>query len=246
MATTGQLGALIAVGSTSFVEKLPSGNIIKRPWPTQDCIHERRRELAIESRIYDLLGPHACLVNKISWDPKEYVLELEFMPNGTVRDYIRADGGIPLDQRLKWIEQAAEGVHLLHASDIVHCDIGPRNFLLDADLNLKICDFSGSSIGGSSTQVLAGARYTSPAHDCEYPVPESDIFALGSTIYFIMTGGSPFGDMASLEVTDRFQALDFPSLEGILCGDIIHRCWHGQIESAAKVARLIRELACEY
>lgn len=141
--------SFIALGSTSFVERLPDGDIIKSPWPGLDGAVERRRELALESQIYDRLGEHPRLVKKKAWDSSDHTLVLEFMPNGTLKEYLIVHPEVSLPQRLRWIEQAAEGIHLLHSSGVVHCDAGPQNILLDADLNLRISDFGGSSLDES-------------------------------------------------------------------------------------------------
>lgn len=60
---------------------------------------------------------------------------MEYLPHGTLQQYIEnhyKDITWPL--QLKWTRQATEGLQLLHASDILHCDVGSRNFVLDASL----------------------------------------------------------------------------------------------------------------
>ncbi|ROT35421.1 kinase-like protein [Sodiomyces alkalinus F11] len=236
-------GVLIDIGLTSLVELLPSGDIIKTAWLGRDRDVERREELALESRIYDLLGEHACLVKKKAWDASESTLVLEYMPNGTLKDYLRAYPEVSVETRRRWIEQAAQGVHLLQTLSIIHCDIGPHNFLLDADLNLKISDFSGSSLHASGTNTRPGTRYTGP--DSYWtakrpPTPDDDFFGLGSTIYFIITGTAPFEEIPSHEVDRRYQAREFPELTGIQCADVIAKCWHREIRSAQEVVDMIK------
>lgn len=70
--------------------------------------------------------------------------------------------------QFKWAQQAAKELQLLHASDILHCDVGPHNFLLDASLDSKIADFSGSSLNGSCPSVCHGATNDNYVHQVLY------------------------------------------------------------------------------
>ncbi|KAG5795056.1 hypothetical protein H9Q69_005899 [Fusarium xylarioides] len=201
-----QRGEFVALGSTSFVERLPNGDIIKTAWPGADRAAERRREIALESQIYDRLGQHPRIVKKIAWDPNNLTLTLEYMPNGTLKAYLESNLHVSLSQRLQWIIQAAEGLDLLHRSAIIHCDVGPHNYLLDHHLDLKIVDFAGSSRNHSATDTCPGVRYTSPHLDRTWyqcPGPQVDMFALGSTMYYILTGKAPFAEFDSEGVKER-------------------------------------------
>jgi len=104
----------------------------------------------MESNIYQRLGTHPRLLPIIVWDPEDCVLTIEFMPNGNLKDFIRAQNAqLSTNQRLQWAQEAAEGLQLLHDADVIHCDVEPRNFLIDANLGLKIGDFGGASFKGS-------------------------------------------------------------------------------------------------
>lgn len=241
-------GELIAGGSTGLTELMPSGHVAKSPWTGREAAL-CRRELTLESQIYEILGPHPRLVKIIAWDPTECVLVMEFMPNGCLKDYLLAHNDISTTQRLRWAQEAAEGLQLLHSKEVVHCDLGPKNFLLDADLSLKIADFSGSSLKGSRTQACASSRFLTPAFD--YRVPQTpptvqyDLYALGSTIYNIMTNKAPYKEMESKEVRKLYESREFPDVSGTLCGEIIQRCWHCEFESAQEVYDLIRGVEVE-
>ncbi|RDL30114.1 Uncharacterized protein BP5553_10392 [Venustampulla echinocandica] len=230
-------GDTIGGGVSGLVERLPSGNVVKSPWTgSEEAIC--RAEIALERRIYENLGPHARLVKIIAWDADECVLTMEYMPNGCLRDYLTMHNDeILVAQRLRWAREAAEGLQLLHSTHILHCDVGPKNFLLDANLNLKIADFSGSSFEGSRASACAPPiRFQSPSHDFRGSTIQDDLFALGSMVYFIMTGRAPYEDVGSDEVKKRYKAHNFPSdVTEILCGEIIQRCWHFEVASAQEV-----------
>ncbi|KAM0294469.1 hypothetical protein ACHAPM_011208 [Fusarium culmorum] len=239
-------GEFIALGSTSFVERLPDGTILKRPLPAPDRASERCNELRLESKIYDRLGKNTLVVQKFGWNENDCALTLEYMPNGTLGQYIKSHHKISHIQRQKWSIEAAQGLQLLHQCGVVHCDVGPHNFLLDGDLQLKIADFSGSSLDGSLTDIRPGSRYKAPStskNATGNPTIRDDIFALGSTIYCIMEGKAPFEEFDSGEVQSKYQACEFPDLGGIPCAEIIQGCWLGKFSCVKEVIEAINKLA---
>lgn len=236
-------GEFIAGGTTSLVELLPSGDIVKTPWSGDDRAADCRKEIEIEARIYRKLGEHPRLVKLRYWDAKSHTLTLEYMPNGTLEEYLKGHSKeISLAQKLTWVSQAAEALDLLHSTGIVHCDVGPHNFLLDTDLSLKIADFSGSSVDGSCAMVCSGPRYAVPDPNWEpgkSPTFDEDLFALGSTIYFVFSGRTPFEELENDAVEQMYIKGSFPDLEGIPCGDIISLCWHQAAGSAQAIRQAI-------
>lgn len=233
-------GDLIGWGTTGIVQRTAAGVVVKTPWKGERA-DECRRDMATEARIYQRLGRHPRLARMMGWDPEQCTLTLEDMPNGSLRDYLEVNReSISLDQRLAWAEQAAEGLQLLHSADVVHCDVGTRNFLVGADLSLRIADFSGSSLQGSRPSACPGTRSTRPDFDWRTPPKvEDDIFSLGSTIYTIITGQAPFQELDSDEVERRYAAGSFPDVSDQLCGHVIEGCWTGNISSAQQVLDLL-------
>lgn len=125
---------------------------------------------------------------------------------------------------------------MLHAIEAVHCDISPRNFLLDSNLDLKISDFGGASLLGSKPSAAPGERFQAPGTDWDIPpVVEDDIFSLGSLIYFIMTDKYPYEEIPSNEVEKLYERHMFPDLSQVNCGPIIKRCWERQVHTAQEV-----------
>lgn len=152
----------MAAGATLLVERLPNGDIIKTPWDDSNR-GDYIQDLIAEAEIYQMSGDHPRLVTLRNWDPVQYTMVMEYMPHDTLQQYIEnhyKDITRPL--QLKWVRQATEGLQLLHASDILRYDVGPHNFLLDASLNLKNADFSGSSVNGSYASVCPRSRYLAP------------------------------------------------------------------------------------
>ncbi|PYH35476.1 kinase-like protein [Aspergillus neoniger CBS 115656] len=124
-----------------------------------------------------------------------------------------------------WCKQVARALSALHAHHIIHCDLSPRNILLDSGLNAKIADFGGASLCGSEPSATPATRFRPPGYDWNVtPVYGDDSFGLGSLIYFIMTGTYPYKDILSDEFEKLYEVQQFPDVSNVLCGFVISQC----------------------
>jgi len=128
----------------------------------------------------------------------------------------------------------------VHFCGIIQGDVGCHNMLLDNNGVLKIADFAGSSVDGckyaSSVDYEVGSKLPG---DYESTV-RSDIFALGSAIYEMITRKSPWKELRYPEVQRRFERREFPRDFGELpeLGNIVEKCWgnwEDHYDSAAEV-----------
>lgn len=68
-----------------------------------------------------------------------------------------------------------------------------------------------------------------------------DLFALGSTIYFIATGHEPYNELVNEDEVERlYKAGVFPELGGVPFAEIIALCWRQEAESAKIITELVR------
>jgi serine/threonine protein kinase len=195
-----------------------------------------RKHLNREYEVYQRL-PHAHdrLIKMIDYS-EDSALILEYIPLGSLRKYLEShEAEITHPQRLQWCIDAAEAVELIHSHNIIHCDIKPENFLLDSDLRLRLIDFSGSSIDGKPSHVLESTRFFLPRSWDDPCTVITDLFALGSSIYEIVTGRQPYADLKDEEVEARYKRREFPIVDGMSCGEIIEKCWIGEFNSATAV-----------
>lgn len=230
--------SVVSGGTTGIVQLLPCRHVRKTPFPDALDIRELSlRDLRREADIYRRLPRQLGILRMIEHSP-DHGIVLEFMEHGHLEGYLKRYGDqISLRQRLLWASEASGLVHLLHTYKVLHCDIKPRNFLLDSLLRLYIIDFAGSSLDGSAASIMQSPRFC-PPQDPEAdvdPTVSMDLFALGSTIYQIMTGAEPYADVPELAVIERFKRLEFPGLLDIACGEAIGKCWRGECESAQEI-----------
>lgn len=215
---------VISGGSTGIVYLLPSGYARKSAYPDAEGRRQSLGDIEREYKIYERLPQqHDRLLKMISYSPEDGII-LEYMPNGNLRNYLRLKAAkLDLAQRLQWACDAAEALHLVHSYNIIHCDVKPENFLLDTRLRLQIIDFSGSSIDGLYASAFESVRFCLPRPWEAPSTIATDVFALGSTIYEIMTSTQPYMEHTDEEVEDLFRQGEFPVVDNLPCGELIQR-----------------------
>jgi serine/threonine protein kinase len=162
-------------------------------------------------------------------------------------DTIRAilQGKVPLPDKVlkdprtrwRWIFQLISGLAHLHAHSFVHCDISCRNIVVTSSLDAKLIDFGGSATLGADGLVAEEARYSCPSTIRETKLPSfrTDIFALGSAMYEILTDSPPYSDVSSDEAESRFKDLQFPETVNLRAGNVILDCWTGKFQTVKEV-----------
>ena len=165
------------------------------------------------------------------------------------------------DLRLTWCLQAAEAIAYIHSREVIHSDIRPENFLLHVHLpntypDLLLCDFGGSHCKIDDKIIDGGhlpdAGFYDPNKEW-ISDKDTDIFALGSGFYTIMTGHWPYksaGQFVSVEeseeyedtVNELFTKREFPAVEDLVGGSIILDCWTEKIRDAGVVVTRYEDL----
>jgi serine/threonine protein kinase len=140
-----------------------------------------------------------------------------------------------------------------HKLGVFHCDLRPDNLLVDEDLNIRICDFGGSTCGELHGGGLPDFGFFDPRDEDVFTVSEPmEVFGLGSIMYSIMTGHRPhgpsvFGSSDSImaygsKFEDLLRQGIFPETKDIVAGEIILDCWQKKISSAGDVLERLKSL----
>jgi serine/threonine protein kinase len=140
--------------------------------------------------------------------------------------------------RYRAARQAIKAVAVIHRKQVIHSDLSARQFLVDKSLNLRLSDFGGSSLHGSEALVMEKATHFLPRDEDAPNTVQSDIFALGSTIYEILLGERPYGERTDDEIQTLYRQKAFPNLESIKderWRRVIQKCWAGEYSTTADV-----------
>nr|POF18637.1 rgs domain-containing serine/threonine-protein kinase a [Quercus suber] len=231
---------LMGLSSTTPVERLSCGHARKVMVQSNDPFLRDMLlgDLAREYEIYQRIGKRPHFLEMIEYSPSKGMLMLQGLPNGTLRDYLVDHAkDIPDSQRLHLAVQISEVVQTLHSLDIIHCDIKPENALLDENLQAYLIDFAGSIIDEKPSTIMENDRFRlADEVQGQYASnSRTEIFALCSTIFEIMTSHQPCADISDDEVVKRYREETFPDVASIPCGDVILSCWRSQFTDASEV-----------
>jgi serine/threonine protein kinase len=124
---------------------------------------------------------------------------MSYVPGQSLQAYVQKHGPLPIKAVVRIAQQIAAGLLAAHRQGLVHRDIKPANILLENGLNrAMITDFglarAADDAALTQTGWLAGTPfYMSPEQAEGKAIDErSDLFSLGSVIYFMATGRGPF------------------------------------------------------
>jgi serine/threonine protein kinase len=212
---------------------------------------------AVEEKIYVRLGHHHRILHYLGKDKSSGAFRFPYLRNGTVGHFLMTHPNPPLDLRLRWIIQLAEGIAYLHSHSIVWVDCHLNNVLLTDDLDVVLSDFAGSRIDDERQSVQPPPCYLLPClleHDVLCPVTQ-DLFAFGTCVFILLSLKLPhrsqsystdisitFEDL--LWIAERHQAGDFDSLsEETFPGlaEVVEKCWRLEYASMEQVVEHIRE-----
>ncbi len=123
---------------------------------------------------------------------------MAYMPGGTLAERIKKSGPLPLGDISRLLAQIAEGLDYAHEQGIVHRDFKPSNVLLDAKGNAYLSDFGIAKVTADTAQLTGSALIGTPAYmapEMSRPggvSPQIDVYALGVTLYQMVTGQQPY------------------------------------------------------
>lgn len=192
---------------------------------------EREARLAAQ-----LSHPHMAKVFGAGrWGKSPYIA-MELIDGENLQQCVERDGPLKLDVAWRYSLQAAGALREADRHQIVHRDIKPSNMMVTKAGSLKITDFGISRTVDSEMHVtktgtiLGTPWYMSPEQAMGKEVDRrSDIYSLGMTMYFLLTGRPAFSGSNPMEVLAQQVADEAPSLEGKVPGlterqaEILHR-----------------------
>ncbi len=134
-------------------------------------------------------------------DDEGHYIVMEYVDGGTLRDLLKERGKLPVSEAIALIKGIGQGLSVAHKHNLVHRDIKPGNILLaheGEDVIPKVVDFGLARAGPDSTTSMTGYGMGTPYYmppeqrrDAKSVNHTADIYALGKTLYELVTGDIP-------------------------------------------------------
>ena len=148
--------------------------------------------------------PNIVRAYDVDQEGKMHFLVMEYVPGLSLQDMVAQQGPLSYIKTAEYIRQAADGLQAAHSTGVIHRDIKPGNLLLDDKGIIKLLDLGLARMVDEGEQnsltiqhdekVLGTADYLAPeqAIDSHTVDTRCDIYSLGCTALFMLTGHPPF------------------------------------------------------
>jgi serine/threonine protein kinase len=166
-----------------------------------------------------------------------HYLAMEFVEGSDLGRLIKQSGPMPVEQACAYIRQAALGLQHAHERSLVHRDIKPHNLIMSVrDGLIKVADLGLArlprAVGEDVTAMLSGVKgsgtltpenamlmgtadYLAPEQALDFHKADirADIYSLGCTFYYLLTGQPPFPGQTMAEKLVKHQQAEPPPVE---------------------------------
>lgn len=125
---------------------------------------------------------------------------MDYVNGLSLNDIVKKNGAMGEEKTMRYILQVADALKYVHSRNRLHLDVKPGNIMIDEDDNAVLIDFGASKQydeeAGENTSTLMGktpgfAPLEQMGNDVVKFYPSTDIYALGATLYKLLTGNTP-------------------------------------------------------
>lgn len=201
-----------AMGRRVAIKLVPKG-LATKPGAMERFLAEARATATLD---------HPNIVHAYSIDTEgdRWYLVMEYVDGWDLQRVVEAEGQLSYARAADYIRQGAEGLAHAHNRGMIHCDIKPSNLLLNKQGAIKILDLglarlanaedSDASNKPDAQHALGTVDYLAPeqAMNAETFDRRADIYSLGCTLYFLLTGHAPFPEGTLAERIVKHQTME--------------------------------------
>jgi serine/threonine protein kinase len=149
--------------------------------------------------------PNIVHAYDIDQDENLHFLVMEYVDGSSLQDIIKKAGTLSVLRACHYIRQAAIGLDHAQRAGLVHRDIKPGNILVSREGGVKILDMGLARFFNDDDDILTRKFDENVLGTADYLAPEqaldshtvdirADIYSLGATFYYLLTGKTPFGE----------------------------------------------------
>jgi serine/threonine-protein kinase len=242
----------IRLGDRRAIKVLPKSRVA-------DATYLARFQLEAKA-IASLNHPNIVLAYDIDNEGDVHYIVMEHVDGLDLQQLVKRDGALDFSTAADIIAQAARGLQHAHSHGVIHRDVKPANLLVDPNGVVKLLDMGLALVAAGDDESLTVANNENVLGTADYLAPEqalnshevdhrADIYGLGCTMYFLLTGKPPFSDGTLAQRIAKHQT-EMPSpirqhrpdcpgeLDGI-CVKMIQKDPKYRYQSAADVAEVL-------
>ncbi len=153
--------------------------------------------------IASLNHPNVVRAHDIDNQGDTHYIVMEYVDGDDLQTIVKKEGPLPFERVADYIAQAAHGLQHAHDMGLIHRDVKPANVLINSKGKVKLLDLGLALIADDAQasltidyndKVLGTADYLAPeqalnSHKVDH---RADLYGLGCTMYFLLTGHPPF------------------------------------------------------
>lgn len=183
---------------------------------------EALKQFQAEARAIATLN-HINIVQAYNFESEgdRFYIVMEYVDGQSLEKRVLKEGPLPINDVVSYLRQSAKALRHAHQRNMVHCDIKPDNLLLNQSGQIKILDMgiaklndpkkksqaqesepkSDSQVKKDESHILGTVDYLAPemASGEAEADPRVDIYSLGCTMFFLLTGQVPYPETTLIE-----------------------------------------------
>ncbi len=149
-------------------------------------------------------------------EEKKKYLAMELIHGQDLEKFVYRKGPITVNQAIEWMMQTCEILDYLHDQNppLIHRDIKPANLMVrNSNNRIVVLDFGAVKEIGTAPGTRIGAEgYCAPEQERGQPLTQSDLYAIGPTLIFLLTGENPFKFYRQQGRNFRFDVAKAPTI----------------------------------
>ena len=183
-------------GSTSHVTLGTSGS--------KDLVSKFRAKFVREAQMIAAFNhPHIIKIYDVFEENGTAYYVMEFLEGGSLSTKVQQEGPMPVERAKAYIREVGQALSYIHQRNCLHFDVKPSNIMLDTDGRAVLIDFgvskhydkAGQQTSSTPVGISKGYAPLEQYQQTEISsfTPATDIYALGATLYYLLTGTVPPG-----------------------------------------------------